>query len=174
MDMKMIRDEMCRLDRMTGMDTSDVPIRISSRMTRTWGMCRWQVTGRKFHIRELVFAKRLVEHGTAEHITNVIRHEYAHLYVTLRDNKNHGHDAVWKQAALWLGCNAKRCEGFDEIDDVEGEIKYKVTCQGCGAMFKYRRASKIVQELRRNPDSTRFFCRRCNSHSFSLDEVSKS
>ena len=112
MDTSIIREEMNRLDKISGLDTSEVPIRISSRMTRTWGKCCWQRKRQKYYIKELVFAERLMEHGAVEHIINVIRHEYAHLYVTKVHNKNHGHDAIWKQAALWLGCNAKRCENF--------------------------------------------------------------
>ena len=34
MDTKIIRDEMNRLDEISGLDTSKVPVRISSRMTR--------------------------------------------------------------------------------------------------------------------------------------------
>lgn len=36
---KDIRQEMTRLDEKSGIDTSKIPIRISSRMTSTWGKC---------------------------------------------------------------------------------------------------------------------------------------
>lgn len=174
MDTKIIREEMNRLDKISGLDTSQVPIRISSKMTRAWGKCCWKRKGQRYYIKELVFAKRLMEYGTMEHIINVIRHEYAHLFVTEVHNKNHGHDAIWKRAAMWLGCNAKRCEDFKEIDDLDNGIKYKVTCQGCGVVSRYRRKSNIVKELEVRPDSTRFFCGRCNCHNFILEVVSKS
>ncbi len=62
MDTKIIRDEMIRLDKISGLDTSMVPIRISSRMTRGWGLCSCTKVGRQFQVREIVFAKRLLEH----------------------------------------------------------------------------------------------------------------
>lgn len=169
MDTKIIRDEMNRLDKISGLDTSMVPIRISSRMTRGWGLCSCTKVGRQFQVREIVFAKRLLKHGTPEHILNVVRHEYAHAYVTVRDNKGHGHDAVWRQAALRFGCNAKRCENFDEVDDAVDNSKYKVTCQCCGTSWKYQRKAKIVQELEKKPDSERFRCGKCDSHKFALE-----
>ncbi len=173
MNTNIIREEMSRLDEITGMDTARVPVRISSRMTRTWGKCCWQRSGENYYIKELVFAKRLIDHGTMEHIINVIRHEYAHLYVTWTYNEIHGHDGVWKRVALWLGCNARRCENFEEIDELDIGIQYKVICQGCGCVFRYRRKSNIVKELECNPNSTMFFCRRCGCHNFVLNAVSK-
>lgn len=173
MDTSVIREEMRRLDRISGLNTDMIPVRISSKMTKTWGKCCWQRKGKHYYIKELVFAERLMEHGAPEHIINVIRHEYAHLYVTQKYNKNHGHDAVWKRAALWLGCNAKRCENFEDIDDLDNGIKYKVICQGCGSVARYRRKSNVVKELEKNPDSTMYFCRKCKCHNFSLEMVSE-
>ena len=39
-----------------------------------------------------------------EEFWDIIRHEYAHALVTLRDGIQHGHDNVWKQACLEVGC----------------------------------------------------------------------
>jgi len=94
MDISRIRREMDRLDRISGLDTSSIPIRISTRMTSGWGKCSYRYAHRKYGIKEIVFAARLLEHGTMEHILNVIRHEYAHAYVILTHNQKHGHDAV--------------------------------------------------------------------------------
>ena len=171
MDMNIIYDEMRRLDKISGLDTRNIPVRISSRMTKGWGSCRYCYERRKYQIKELVFAKRLLERGTMEHILNVVRHEYAHAYVTLTYNHHHGHDAVWKRVALWFGCNAKRCENFDEVDSV---YKYKVICRGCGSESRYQRKAGIVKELEVNPDSTRFYCCKCHSHKFILEKVSNS
>lgn len=142
-------------------------------MTRCWGKCSCTKVRGKFQIKEIVFAARLLEYGTEEHILNVVRHEYAHGYVTTVHNKDCGHNATWKRAAARFGCNAKRCENFEEVADVENAIKYKVTCQGCGMVFKYRRASHIVKALQENPSCDCFYCRHCDSHKFILETVSK-
>lgn len=36
MDMNIIYDEMRRLDKISGLDTRNIPVRISSRMTKGW------------------------------------------------------------------------------------------------------------------------------------------
>lgn len=140
MDISSIRREMDRLDRLSGLDTSSIPIRISTRMTSGWGKCSYRYAHRKYGIKEIVFAARLLEHGTMEHILNVIRHEYAHAYVILTHNQKHGHDAVWRRAALRFGCNAKRCEAFDEVDRND---RYKVVCQGCGSVSYYKKRQAL-------------------------------
>ncbi len=103
-----------------------------------------------------------------EHILNVVRHEYAHAYVMLTHNKKHGHDAVWKRAALRFGCNAKRCEAFDEVDK---NYRYKVVCRGCGSTSYYRKKVGIVKALEANSKSMEFYCEICKSRSFLLEEV---
>jgi len=168
MDTSIIRNEMNRLDKISGLDTSNIPIRISSRMTKGWGKCSYRYTDKKYYIKELAFAARLLECGTKEHILNVVRHEYAHAYVTLTHNKTHGHDAIWKQAARRFGCNAKRCDAFDEVNDT---YRFKVTCRRRGAVSYYQKRTNVVKKLEREPDSAQFFCKKCRGRSFLLEEV---
>lgn len=169
MDVNIIHEEMRRLDKISGLDTRNIPVRISSRMTKGWGSCRYLYVRKKYQIKELVFSERLLKCGTEEHILNVVRHEYAHAFVTLTHNETHGHDAVWKYVALRFGCNAKRCENFDEVGSV---YRYKVICQRCGSISQYQRKSNIVKELELNPNSIRFYCRICGCHNFVLETVS--
>ncbi len=168
MDISIIREEMDRLDKISGLDTSNIPIRISSRMTKGWGNCCYRYVSQKYYIKELVFSARLLKCGTRDHILNVVRHEYAHAFVTLTHNKTHGHDAVWKQAALRFGCNAKRCETFDEVDE---NYRYKVVCRGCGGVSYYQKRTGIVKRLKADPNSTEFYCRICKGRSFLLEET---
>ena len=60
MDIKIIRDEMKRLDQISGLDTSAIPVRISSRMTYGWGKCSYICERKNYKIKELVFAERLL------------------------------------------------------------------------------------------------------------------
>jgi len=168
MDISFIREEMDRLDKISGLNTSNIPIRISTRMTSSWGECCYRYAHRRYGIKEIVFAARLLEQGTMEHILNEVRHEYAHAYVMLTHNKKHGHDGVWKRAALRFGCNAKRCESFDEVGK---NYRYKVICQGCGSASYYRKKTRIVKTLEEEPNSTEFYCKKCRNHNFFLEEV---
>ena len=74
-----IRHEMQRLDVQSGIDTSKIPIRISTRMTSTWGKCVYNLSIWK--VKEFVFGDRLLRYATYEHLVEVVRHEYAHAFI---------------------------------------------------------------------------------------------
>ena len=52
-------------------------------------------------------------------IKNTILHEIAHALV----GPKHGHNEIWKQKALEIGCDAERCHYV-----VFSKPKYKLTC----------------------------------------------
>jgi len=56
MDISIIRREMDRLDMISELKTSNIPIRISIRMTSGWGKCSYLYAHRKYGIKEIVFA----------------------------------------------------------------------------------------------------------------------
>lgn len=169
---KDIRQELNRLDKESGIDTSKIPIRISTRMTSTWGKCVYGRTRSKVTVKELVFADRLLRWATYEHLLEVIRHEYAHAYVLITFNKpGEGHSSRWRYWAIRFGSSGKRCNNFPEVDSdgrAEQTAKYIVTCTTCGTIFKYQRRSKIVQALERNPGCTSYICSKCHGHNFLL------
>ena len=169
---KDIRQEMNRLDKESGIDTNKIPIRISARMTSTWGKCVYSRTRNKVVVKELVFADRLLRQATYEHLLEVIRHEYAHAYVFIVFNKpGEGHSSRWRYWAIRFGCSGKRCNNFPEVDSdkrAEQTAKYIVTCATCGTIFKYQRRSKIIQALEQNPNSTSYVCGKCHGHKFLL------
>lgn len=112
-----IRAEFDRLDTLSGLNTKEVPIRISKRMSRTLGVCRSRshADGKGFEIVDVAFADYLCRYGTEAELINTIRHEYAHLYNIVHDGVRCGHDARWKQTALWLGARPQRIAGYDEL-----------------------------------------------------------
>lgn len=169
---KDIRQEMMRLDKKSGIDTSKIPIRISTRMTSTWGKCVYNRTQGKATVKELVFADRLLRWATYEHLLEVIRHEYAHAYVLIAFNKpGEGHSSRWRYWATYFGSSGKRCNNFPEVDSngrAERVAKYIVTCTTCGTVFKYQRRSSIVQALELNPGCTSYICGKCRGHNFLL------
>lgn len=84
-----IRHEMQRLDVQSGIDTSKIPIRISTRMTSTWGKCVYNLS--KGKVKEFVFGDRLLRYATYEHLVEVVRHEYAHAFVFIKYGKRDAH-----------------------------------------------------------------------------------
>lgn len=169
---KDIRQEMNRLDKESGLDTSEIPIRISTRMTSTWGKCVYGRTRSRITVKELVFADRLLRWATYEHLLEVIRHEYAHAYVLITFNKpGEGHSSRWRYWAIRFGSSGKRCNNFPEVNSdgrAEQTAKYIVTCTTCGTIFKYQRRSKIVQSLEQDTGCTSYVCGKCHGHNFLL------
>lgn len=162
-----IRREMDRLDSLSGLDTTKIPIRISTRMTRTFGKCCYLRRGRVYTVQELVFADRLLQGATEEHILNVVRHEYAHAYVVLKHQRDDGHGKLWREAALAFGCNGQRCDSFPELLPKEPPAKYTIRCTTCGAVFQRQRRSKLVKWLEEKPDRRDLRCA-CGGTAFQL------
>lgn len=61
-----IRHEMQRLDVQSGIDTSKIPIRISTRMTSTWGKCVYNLS--KGKVKEFVFGDRLLRYPDSRRV----------------------------------------------------------------------------------------------------------
>lgn len=112
-----IRAEFDRLDAFSGLYTKEIPIRISKRMSRSLGICRSRSTdgGATVEPVDVAFADYLCRFGTEEEFFNTIRHEYAHLYNIMHDGVRCGHDARWKQTALWLGASLERIARYEDL-----------------------------------------------------------
>ena len=113
-----IRKEMKRLDGISGIDTSHIPVRISKRMTRAWGTCHVKgIRGGKLNVTELTFADRLCRYGKLESLLDTVRHEYAHAYVTLKYNKLEHHGPLWQAAAVRFGTEPSRFGSYPEVNE---------------------------------------------------------
>lgn len=171
---KDIRQEMNLLDVRSGIDTSKIPIYISTRMTSTWGKCVYGRAQGQLRVEKLVFADRLLRWATYEHLMEVVRHEYAHAFVLIKYGKADGHSSCWRSWAKHFGGSGKRCNSFPEVDSNGGnkrEMRYIVTCADCGTVYKYQRRSKIIQTLEKDPCCSGYKCGRCRGHNFLLKEV---
>ena len=75
-------------------------------MVRRLGTFTLRREGASWGGMEIAVSARIL--GDAGLFTDVIRHEYAHMLVYLRDgNVRHGHDRVWKAACLEVGCEPR-------------------------------------------------------------------
>ena len=165
-----IRTEYDRLDKITGVNTSAVQLRLSGRMTRTLGLFKQGNKLRGIPM-EIVIAKRICEDEKL--FLDVIRHEYAHMIVYLRaPREKHMHDSVWKAACREVGCEPKATR---KMKEEPGSIKtrpdkYLVKCQVCGAESKYKTESKVVKILLKKKRG-KVFCRECHSMAFLVYEI---
>lgn len=83
----------------------------------------------------ITLSRFYVELNHEDKIINTILHEIAHALV----GAGHGHDAVWRQKALEIGCDGARCS---KANAVEG--KYKAVCPHCKTIFhKFRKPKRV-------------------------------
>ena len=84
----------------------------------------------KFSKKEITLARDYAEQEDFKEIKNTILHEIAHALVGPR----HGHNKIWRQKALEIGCDAERCHYV-----VFSKPKYKLTCiNRCFEVARYR------------------------------------
>lgn len=77
--------------------------------------------------RQLIsLSKELVLLNDAATVTETILHEIAHALVP----SYHGHDSVWREKALSIGCNGERCYSSENV--VTPPKRFKGTCKSCG------------------------------------------
>lgn len=155
-----IKNEYRRLDAVTGADTSQIPLRISTRFTRKLGMCRLSA-GRngRYAPTEIVIGEQILC-ADEEVFYDTIRHEYAHALVAIRDGHNHGHDATWKKACIEVGCRPHASVKSDTLGDVVrmAEPGYIVRCKKCGHEIIYYRKGKVVSSLMKGRSPYRCRC----------------
>ena len=162
-----IRTEYDRLDKITGVNTSAVQLRLSGRMTRTLGLFKQGNKLRGIPM-EIVISKRICEDEKL--FLDIIRHEYAHMIVYLRaPRERHVHDSVWKDACLEVGCEPLATRKMKEEPGLirTRPDKYLVKCQVCGAESRYKSESKVVKVLLRKKRG-KVVCKKCHESKFAL------
>ena len=88
----------------------------------------------KFRTSTISLSKHITLLNDISIIRNTLLHEIAHALVGYR----HGHDWVWKQKALEIGCDGNRlCR-----NSVKVEGKYVAECGGCGRIIYAHREKK--------------------------------
>ena len=151
-----VRAEYRRLDKLCGVSTEHIKLKVSARATRRYGFCHYSKRFDAAHINgfwvpDYISITDFIFDCDDEFL-DVIRHEYAHALVMLRDGKKHGHDAVWKAACREIGCRPDRLssseEAFEKSSKRKAEkAKYEIRCEGCGRKFQYTRKTKVVSAI---------------------------
>lgn len=74
----------------------------------------------------ITLSKHLTQLNDVHRVKNTILHEIAHAIV----GSQHGHDEYWRQTALEIGCDGKRCVDGRKANLVKGN--YVAICPKCG------------------------------------------
>ena len=162
-----VRAEYRRLDALLGIDTSAIELKISSRAVRQLGS--FSVRRQQGRERLRITLSALVMEDDALFM-DTIRHEYAHAAVhLLYPGQRHGHDALWKNICLRIGCRPKsRTQLSQSAAELRAQkTKYLVRCKNCGRESGYVRRGKVVDALMRGRGSA-LRCTACGKSSFEL------
>jgi len=165
-----VRREYDRLDALCGVDTSRIPLAVSTRAKKRLGSCKYvggTVAG--------VTISDFVLGAPEDVFYDTIRHEYAHALVKLRaPREKHGHDAVWKAACIEVGCAPARCCDASALPDLpprrEAPYRYRLRCLVCGAHWDYKRMTKALCLVARG-GSRYCTCPRCRGHRFAAERL---
>ena len=120
------------------------------------GLCDWRLEldfakvragACHFGKRKITFSRNFIKNSNQDDIQDTILHEIAHALVGAK----HGHDNIWKQMAIKLGCSAKRCHSleFSEYKWIrfcpnlcwEHKIHRKnlnLICKNCGSAVQHK------------------------------------
>lgn len=161
-----VRAEYDRLDRLIGIDTRMIELKISRRAVRQLGSFRSPARGRG-PLRITLSALILDDD---EQFWDTVRHEYAHAAVyLLYPGQKHGHDQVWRDMCRRVGCDPKRLapERGRAAELRQQKVKYIIRCRSCGAESRYIRRGRTVDLMLRGRGK-RLRCRRCGQNQFIL------
>lgn len=119
-----------------------------------WGICKHMTNGNIIEISVSLLQDSVSDIATK----NTIIHEILHTVVD-----GAGHKGGWKRAAKIINAtypqyNIKRCTPSEEKGIEEHKSRYDVICTGCGNVYHYDRAGKVVQ----NPSHYR--CGKCKGN----------
>lgn len=148
-------------------------VRWNSRLRAIWGRC---IRNRRFNTYTIELNPILANDSVSwDDAMDTMIHEVLHAH-----EKRMCHTGEWKLYARLITMhypqyNIKRCTNAEEkniaadmMRHSTSSYKYKIICNGCGAVFNYKRNSRVVQLIRNNSNSCT--CR-CGSHSFTLYNI---
>lgn len=161
-----VRDEYDRLDRLVGVDTRGIELKISRRAVRQLGAFRSPTRGTG-PLR--ITLSYLILDDDAQ-FWDTVRHEYAHAAVYLKyPGEKHGHDRTWREMCRLVGCDPKRLapEQGRAAELRKAQAKYIIRCKNCGAESRYVRRGRVVELMLRGRGRT-LRCRKCGQNSFVL------
>jgi predicted SprT family Zn-dependent metalloprotease len=88
--------------------------------------------------RTISLSKHLTLLNELPRVKNTILHEIAHALVGC----NNGHNWIWRQKAIEIGCDGNRCANVKTTDLVRTKGNYTAICTTCGTEHRRFKAPK--------------------------------
>lgn len=145
-------------------------VKVSSRMTRTFGTCQYNKRTGVYRIK--ISSRLMVEDVPYEIALDTMVHELLHAY------KNRMcHTGEWKACANKVNANypqihIQRCASEEESKAVDAiTAKYKIVCKDCGTACYYTRKSRIVRLFIKHPTNKWCSCGKCHSSNLQMIQL---
>ena len=150
-------------------------ITVDTRSKSRWGRCkkRWDA-GRQCEVFKLEISAMLLDDDVSYFATmDTVMHEVIH---TCPGCFNHGAEfkRVAKMVNLAYGYNVKRCTSAEEknIQIEPRAYKYSLRCTKCGHVYRYKRATKLVQYIEHGDRRQyNYGCGVCKGNHFELSDI---
>ena len=162
-----VRAEYDRLDKLLGIDTSAIELKVSTRALKQLGSFRSPLRPGAAPLR-ITLSSLVMEEDAL--FLDTIRHEYAHAAAyLLRPGEKHGHDKLWKDICRRIGCAPKSRTELtgSAAKQRQQRAKYLIRCRGCGRESAYLRRGKTVELLLKGRGSA-LRCTHCGGNEFAL------
>lgn len=143
----------------------EIPIEISSRMTKTLGCFLFRQCDDYIEPIKFKFSKTLLENYSYEDVVQVIKHEIVHYIANTYYGKNVNHDPRFKLHCKILNIDDK---ATIKIVPINGTIvkRYEVICENCKkTIAKYQRMSR---DKKINILCGQYRCSICKKHELSI------
>lgn len=125
-------------------DTFSIPVSINGRLTKTLGRVMHKRVLDDIFPESMEISKQLLETTTDADIIGVIKHEWAHYYITKITKENHGHDVMFKALCAEIGTHGTTSIKVETIVAIES--KYELICPCCGkTVARYTRKCKTTE-----------------------------
>ena len=162
-----VRCEYDRLDKLLGIDTSGIELKVSSRAVKQLGSFRSPARAGAAPLR-ITLSKLVMEDDGL--FLDTIRHEYAHAAAyLLYPGEKPGHGEKWKAICRRIGCTPKSRTKLssEAAKQREAKAKYLVRCTGCGRETSYLRRGRTVELMLRGRGRL-LRCTHCGGNDFRL------
>ena len=135
-----IKQVVKELDNITGLNGSNLQIKINGRLKRAMGVCKFIKSKRK--ALSLEFSKNLTNGNySTDIVKKTIIHEYTHFLMLEKFKILDNHDDTWKYYCKMLGGDGEKYF-LHKVTDKNGNemsnYKYTIVCNCCGKVISHK------------------------------------
>lgn len=153
-------------------------VKLSTRCTRRFGLCTYH-RNRYGDIAEVTITiSDICFHSTENCLRDTILHELCHAMPNGQNHRAGFHSNARKVMRLYKNCHIDTYTTHEEAEKKNEYIKsigryrdykYKVTCNGCGHSYYYKKETRLIKLLKVHKSTDTWHCGECKHNEFKLE-----